>query len=153
MSVNYGLGDKCWVQTNKKHYGIVVGFDRRGEPVFVHNTKRGGVVKTAVEGFAGYRRRPIQVEQRAPAGKGHVVAQRALSYVGQRYNLLSFNCEHMANLAQTGKAESKQLQEGVFWASVIGLVAAAVANENGTHVDRNGYRRNSRGQFANRRWI
>jgi hypothetical protein len=142
-------GDKCWVQSFlKKHYGICTGFGTDGRPWFVHNTPDGGVVHTPSERFA--RDAEIHVEQRARPGQEAAVAQRALDLVGRQYDLLAFNCEHLANLAANGAAESKQVRNVV--ATGIGLALLAWANQNGTSVDRSGYRRDSSGRFASRRW-
>jgi hypothetical protein len=143
-------GDKCWVRLNKKHYGVCTGHDTDGEPWFVHNTREGGVVHTTRKGFAGNR--PIEVEQRATPGHESAVATRALTYVGRQYDMLFFNCEHLANLVVNGEAESKQVQQGLLWTAVATAFLAVVANENGTSVDGGGYRRNGGGQFASRRW-
>lgn len=143
-------GDKCWVQLTKKHYGVCTGYGDDGEPWFVHNTRENGVVHTTRKGFAGNH--PIHVEQRATPGNEWAVASRALTYVGHQYDMLFFNCEHLANLVVNGTRESKQVQQGVFWASIATAFFAVIANENGTSVDENGYRRNSSGQFASRRW-
>lgn len=153
MSNSIKQGDKCWVQQNKKHYGVCTGFGTDGELWFVHNTIKGGVVHSTRKGFAGNR--PIVVEQHAAAGFEQIVAARALSLVGRNYNMLSFNCEHLANLAVNGTAESKQVQAGMAFAglgTMFFAVVAAVVNENGTSTDENGYRRNGSGQFASRRW-
>ena len=143
-------GDKCWVQTHKKHYGVCVGFEPDGTPQFVHNTTTGGVVLASRKGFAGNR--PINIEQHAAIGQEEAVAKRALSLVGREYRLLSFNCEHTANLAVNGVATSPQVQR----AGLLSLLIAAVlgvVNNNGTSVGGDGRRRNGRGQFAKRRWI
>jgi hypothetical protein len=142
-------GDKCWVQSFlTKHYGVCTGLGPDGQLWFVHNTPDGGVVHATQSAFAGGR--PIHVEQRAVPGQQAVVAARALSLVGRRYDLLSFNCEHVANLAANGRAESKQVQRGVV--ATVSLILLALANQNGTAVDRNGYRRDGSGRFASRRW-
>jgi len=143
------IGDKCWVRSSKKHYGVCTGYGSDGEPWFVHNTRDGGVVHTTRKAFAGNR--AIYIEQRAQPGTEALVAARALQLVGRRYDMLSFNCEHAANLAANGQAESKQVQQGVIVASLAGVLALVVANENGTSVDANGYRR-KKGRFASRRW-
>ena len=144
------LGDKCWVQLKKKHYGVFVGFNQYGEPEFVHNIKDGGVVRTSRKGFAG--RRQIHIEQRAPRGYERQVVQRALGLVGCEYDMLTFNCEHMANLAVNGQATSAQVQKGFILGLVGTVLGALLVNNNGTHLDANGYRRNKKGQFASRRW-
>ncbi len=143
-------GDKVWVRLTKKHYGVCTGYGSDGEPWFVHNTSEAGVVETTRKGFAGNR--PIYIEQRAPAGYEAVVAERARSLVGKDYSMLSFNCEHVANWAATGQAESKQVQQGVVATGLISAVLLAIANQNGTSVDGNGYRRDGSGRFAARRW-
>jgi hypothetical protein len=146
-------GDKCWVQLNKKHYGICTGYGADGEPWFVHNTRNRGAVHETRKGFAGNR--PIYIEQRAPHGQGGTVAARALELLGRDYDMLFFNCEHLANFAINGEAESKQVQQGVLLtalsAVVVGVVAT-IANENGTSIDANGYRRDASGRFGARRW-
>jgi hypothetical protein len=146
------LGDKCSVPGKLspliKPYGVCVGFAANGSPMFVHNVAE-GVVLAAEHGFA--QGRVITIEQRALSGHESVVAQRALALVGRKYDLFTFNCEHAANLAANGRAESKQVQRGVVAASVGGLLLW-LANENGTSVDRSGYRRNGGGRFASRRW-
>jgi len=155
MATDIKQGDKCWVQTRtgKKHYGICTGFDHAGSPWFAHNTSYFGVVHTDRKGFAGHR--VIHIEQRAPVGYEAMVAARALSLVGREYNLLRFNCEHAANLAATGKAQSKQVQDGLALAGLGTMALAALVaalNENGTRVDGGGYRRDRSGHFAARRW-
>ncbi|MCC6651557.1 MAG: hypothetical protein IT348_10460 [Candidatus Eisenbacteria bacterium] len=143
------IGDKCWTQLGKKHYGVCTGYGGDGEPWWVHNTRAGGVVHTTRKAFAGNR--AIYVEQRAKPGTEALVAARALALVGRRYDMFLFNCEHAANLAANGQAESKQVQQGAVVAGLAGLLLMVVANENGTSVDSNGYRRR-RGRFASRRW-
>ena len=143
-------GDKCSVPGTVpliKHYGICVGFARDGQTLFVHNVADGVVLVTG-EGFAAGR--PITVEQRAQPGQEGLVAQRALALRGRKYDLLVFNCEHAANLAANGMSESKQVQRAVV--AGLGFAVLAYLNQDGTSVDRNGYRRNGSGQFASRRW-
>ncbi|MET0793699.1 MAG: hypothetical protein ABW061_19420 [Polyangiaceae bacterium] len=143
-------GDKCWVQGRKKHYGICTGYGTDGEPWFVHNTPEGGVVHTTRKGFAGNH--AIYIEQRVAPGQEATVAARALALVGRKYSLLSFNCEHVANLAANGNAESKQVQGGLAIGAVLSAIVLVVANENGTSVDSSGYRRDTNGRFGSRRW-
>jgi hypothetical protein len=148
-------GDKCWVLTanGKKHYGVCTGYDDHGIPWFVHNTRDGGVVHTTRKAFSG--RRPINIEQHAPEAAEALVAGRALALVGREYSLFNFNCEHTANLAAYGRAESRQVENGVALAGLgtLALTALlAVINENGTSVGGDGYRRDAAGQFGSRRW-
>lgn len=141
-------GDKCWVQTpTKKHYGIFIGF-YQGDFWFVHNTTKEGVVVTRRKEFAG--RREIWIEGRATPGTESLVVERALGYVGQKYDMLFFNCEHLANLASRGVRESHQLQRGVFAVGALGIFAAIVGNalKDDTWVDADGRRRHRNGRFA-----
>jgi hypothetical protein len=143
-------GDKCWVQTTKKHYGVCTGHGPDGELWFVHNTREAGVVHTTHKGFAGNR--PVYVEQRAEPSQAPEVVARAYSLVGSNYDLLSFNCEHVANLAANGSASSPQVQFAV--TGILASVAfLALLNQNGTSVDRQGFRRDNHGRFASRRWL
>jgi hypothetical protein len=49
---------------------------------------------------------------------------RALSLIGQPYNLLKFNCEHLAYYAQTGVPRSPQLAAGLAVALAIVFLVA-----------------------------
>jgi len=130
-------GDKCWVQLNKKHYGVCTGIGSDGALWFVHNTREGGVVHSTRKGFAGNRE--ITVEQRAARGHADAIVNRAVSLVGRDYAMLSVNCEHVANLAANGAAESKQVREGAATAGLAMVflsMLTAVVNQNGTSVTR-----------------
>ena len=48
----------------------------------------------------------------------HRALQRAYSRLGQKYNLLTFNCEHFANWVQYGKNFSNQVKTFAFIALV-----------------------------------
>jgi hypothetical protein len=85
-----------------------VGIYASGRGV-VHNHKSCCVELTSMAGFSGGR--PVRVISRVvgPWFEQEQAVQRALSLVGQRYDLLNFNCEHAAYYAQTGVAKSPQL--------------------------------------------
>lgn len=148
--MNIKIGDKCRVDGWKNHYSVCVGHDWYGQPVFVHNTPAGGVERTDLAGFAAGRL--IHIEQHAAPGDEDAVVARAISLIGQQYNLLLFNCEHVATYALTGRAESGQVQVGAV-VTGLAMIFLAVLNNNGTAVDSSGYRRNASGQFAARRWV
>lgn len=64
---------------------------------------------------------PVEIIS-SPAGSCYereIVAQRALSLLGKNYDLLNFNCEHLANYAQTGRVASPMVAAAV----IVGLVA------------------------------
>jgi len=104
------------------HAGVYVGGVRLGdgrliEHAVVHNSKvRGSVVVDPFEVFCPTG--DFTIAQRARLGEEDAVAQRALDLIGRTYDLFGFNCEHAANLAQTGSAESPQL-----WRWALGLLA------------------------------
>jgi len=85
-----------------------VGIYASGRGV-VHNQKSLCVVLTTMAGFSAGR--PVRVISRVGGSwfEQEQAVQRALSLVGQRYDLLKFNCEHAAYYAQTGVARSPQL--------------------------------------------
>jgi hypothetical protein len=111
------------------------------------------VVDTSIVEFAGQR--TITIVRRALPGHGGRVAEKARTYLGQHYSLLTFNCEHLANEVTTGVHYSTQVRTAgwvTLAATTLVAVFASAANTNGTRVDHSGYRRNANGQFANRRW-
>jgi hypothetical protein len=146
------VGDKIWTRTLGvvRHYGVYVG--RRGpsgEDV-VHNSKiKGGVVLEHLNVFSDGN--PVLIEKRAAPGYEWYVAERALSYRGQNYDLLNFNCEHLASLVHEGQKSSPQLRSAGVAAAVVSAIAAAFAlAPNGTYdgyVDRY---RDRNGRFVRR---
>lgn len=63
-----------------------------------------------------------QLVARVPPHLQAAAVARALEKVGERYDVLSSNCEHLANFAQTGMAFSPTLRV----LSAIGIVAAVM---------------------------
>jgi hypothetical protein len=117
-------GDKIWTEGPwaTKHYGIYLGYDVDGIACVVHNNKGTGVEVTSFDAFSSGN--PVFLEQSAPDDprKQEEIAQRALSLLGRQYDLISFNCEDLANYAQTGTAYSTQV---FFWGAV-GVGAAVL---------------------------
>jgi hypothetical protein len=98
------------------HVGVYVGAqDFRGGCV-VHNSKLGGVILSTLDEFSGGAQ--IFIHRKATGNwfQLEAVAHHALSLLGKKYDLLAFNCEHAANWAQQGKAESPQI-------SVLAIIA------------------------------
>lgn len=120
--MTYKIGDKCSVSINgiwSRHHGIVADFDRRGQPVFIHNTyQRGFVDWASFEDFAAGRE--VRIDKRARPGTEREVVRRARNKLGTKYDLATFNCEHFANYAATGTASSEQVQ-------VLGIGAVVIA--------------------------
>lgn len=52
--------------------------------------------------------------------------KRAEGELGKKYNLISFNCEHLANYIQFGKRESKQSQNWLMAAAALALLVVLV---------------------------
>jgi hypothetical protein len=88
----------------------------------VHNHKAKGVVQTSLKEFAVDK--PVPVTTRAPEGREFAGATNALWHLGEKYDIFTFNFEHLANTAANDKATSLQLVLGGILAA-IGLAAAA----------------------------
>ena len=95
-----------------RHVGIYAA--GRG---FVHNDPACCVRLTDEATFTGGRK--MRLLGRVTGGLSRNRSQRALSLIGQPYNLLKFNCEHLAYFAQTGVPRSPQLATG--FAVLIGI--------------------------------
>jgi lecithin:retinol acyltransferase len=114
------IGDKLKVigASGVYHYGVYVGprgFDKRD---VVHNAKNGGVELVRLQDFAS--RNPVMIVDPVERSwqEQRQIAARAMSLLGRKYDLINFNCEHLANYATTGKAVSPALQV----AAVIGVI-------------------------------
>jgi len=100
-----------------RHVGIYLGRDAWGQDWVIHNDKGGYVKEDFLSTFAaGF---PVSLAQRAASTwwEQQQIVARARSLLGQKFDLINFNCEHFANYAQTGVAHSPQL----------GFVAGATA--------------------------
>jgi hypothetical protein len=93
-----------------RHVGIYVGPRTPDGRCVVHNDKGGGVVLSTLAEFSGGAQ--VYVEKPATGNwqEREAIAQRAIALLGQKFDLLTFNCEHLANLAQNQRAESPQIQ-------------------------------------------
>jgi hypothetical protein len=97
-----------------RHVGIYAA--GRG---FVHNDPACCVRLTDEGTFTGGRKMRLLGRVTSGPFRQEQAVQRALSLVGQPYNLLKFNCEHLAYYAQTGVPRSPQLATG--FALLIGI--------------------------------
>jgi hypothetical protein len=101
------------------HVGVYVGPSWDGRDV-VHNDKGGGVILSTLAEFAA----GAAIELHKPANSGYhqrqAIAQRAKALIGRKFDLISFNCEHVASLAQSGQSESPQLQAACFVLLLLG---------------------------------
>lgn len=128
------------------HYGIFVGAQGPNGEDVVHNSKERGVVLVHFHSFAGGKE--CFIERRAATGFGEVVAQRALNLRGTHFDLLSFNCEHFANVAQVGERSSGQLQGAGIVAGLIAILALGLNSGGVTYDRRAGRYRGSDGRFT-----
>jgi hypothetical protein len=87
----------------------------------IHASKTlGRVAEESLENFA--EGRSVLVEFLPGMWQGQVIVDRARTYLGRRYELGNFNCEHLVTLALGSKPDSPQL---VAWI-LIGLVGLMV---------------------------
>ena len=77
---------------------------------------------------------------------GDVIARRARSQLGQKYNLLFRNCEQFGRWAATGTAQSAQLQRAVVGGGMAMVGAWLLFGDHGTY-DANGRLRDKKGRF------
>ena len=86
-----------------KHVGIYVGMRGHGANDVVHNDKGGGVVVASLADFS--KGATIHLHKAASGDyfQREAIASRAFSLVGRKFDLFTFNCEHAANWAQTGR--------------------------------------------------
>lgn len=143
------LGDK--LKTSSRfgkaldHYGVFAGWRRRdGQAMVVHNAKEDGVVLDSWDRFCNGA--PVYIIQNAVPGTEGEVLQRALSYIGTNYDLLSFNCEHFAAIAHGEQPRSQQLANAALLA-LVGGALWALRDEKIWDENVGQYRRRN-GQFA-----
>jgi Lecithin retinol acyltransferase len=107
-----------------QHVGVYVGAGFGGYRDVVHNDKSQGVIFSTLAEFSSGA--PVLLHRQAVGNwwQRRVVANRAISLVGRKYNLWNFNCEHLATWSQTGNAESPQLAVACFFllAGALGLL-------------------------------
>jgi hypothetical protein len=151
------VGDKLKTpgRLGVQHFGIYVGHRNGCTFGVVHNSKiREHVILEEWHEFC--RGNPVYVVGRPDPGFEEFVAAKALAYVGKQYRLLSFNCEHFANLVVDGEEVSPQLREaakstvgGAAIGTVAVLSAALIAGMDIVRDSATGGFRNKRtGEFA-----
>ena len=85
------------------HVGIATGYG-----TVIHSSARFGVVaETGMDDFTGGR--PVRAVPFASPLSGARIVARARGRIGQRYSLLTRNCEHFATWCLQGEARSAQL--------------------------------------------
>lgn len=106
-----------------RHVGIVSDQWYNGKPMVISNSDRaGGVREEPWNVFAAGR--AVTVEARQYDTVGHIVIARARSRIGTRYNLLTWNCEHLVRFAQGLSPSSPQVVATVVVAALWWALAA-----------------------------
>jgi len=119
-------GDRLRTRQYYWHEGIYVGPQSPTGASIVHNDiDAGQVILSHPEAFA-VKGRPIQLAERTPEPKRAEVVARALSLIGTKFDLLEFNCQHFARLAQHGIARSPRLQLAAISVGVAAALGAGV---------------------------
>ena len=118
------------IQINRfgyQHVGVYIG--RHGQIIHavVHNRKGEGIVVSSYEEFAAGLEVQIRQQATIPLHERGIIVQRALSLVGTKYDLINFNCEHAAYYAQSGVAQSPQVNNAVAGMAVGGLIFLGLA--------------------------
>lgn len=91
-----------------RHVGIVSDRWCNGKPMVISNSDRaGGVREEPWNVFAAGRAVTVEASQHDTSG--HVIIARARSRIGTRYNLLTWNCEHLVQFAQGINSSSPQV--------------------------------------------
>ncbi len=115
VSVPIGLG--------YRHKGIVSDQWYDGKPMVISNSARaGGVYEEPWDEFAGGRE--VRNEKLCGDFPPHVIISRARSFLGTKYDLLNWNCDHLVTEALGLNRESPQLQATV---AVLALTLGAFA--------------------------
>ena len=102
-----------------RHRAVFLGLSFHG-PRVIHNQKDQSVREECYWVFAAGL--PVSLVYRA-ADCSHAdqIIARAQALLGQRYDLLNFNCDHLVTYAATGVPSSPQLQGTVVGLAVIAL--------------------------------
>jgi len=110
------------------HYIVYVG-----ENTFIGNLKNGVRIlshddlETLLLEYEPIRIKPFTGTD---LERNHAI-ERAYSKLGKNYNLVTFNCEHYANLVQNGVARSFQVIVAIIAILFVGLVYKLLNTDNG----------------------
>jgi Lecithin retinol acyltransferase len=114
------------------HHGIFIGHNGFGIPLVAENQRGYGVQIVSLETFMKHDESLLWRIERFPgsAAERRQVVPRIKALLGKEYDLINFNCEHLAELVQYGKSKSNQVTNG-FLAAIVGafIVGAIVSND------------------------
>ena len=111
-----------------RHVGIATG----AGTVVSASKHHGGVVEQSIARFAGED--GIRVDRLPEPGEGPAIVARARSRIGEPYDPLFFNCEHLVSEAYGEERGSPQLRRATRVAAVIGLTVAGVVLARGRRI-------------------
>jgi hypothetical protein len=105
-----------------RHHSIFVHFPGN-VPLVAENQAGKGVQYNTLHDFvARLSSGKIEVQKfGGTEAAREMVVPKINALIGARYDLVNFNCEHFANLIQTGVAVSKQVAIAVLGVAVIGI--------------------------------
>jgi hypothetical protein len=107
------------------HLGLFAGVDVLGRQWVIHNAKYECVKWDLLESFAAGS--SVSLVRRAPNDhEGAVFVARAQSFLGRRFDLVNFNCEHFVSCATAGNAVSPQLRSAVVGLAVLATLGFLV---------------------------
>jgi hypothetical protein len=93
-----------------KHHAIYLGIDYQGNEWMAENHKFKGVQLVPASQYFQKTKKVNVVVFNGSDYERQLAVQRALSLLGQPYDLINFNCEHYAELVQSGKGISHQVE-------------------------------------------
>jgi hypothetical protein len=110
-----------------KHHSIYLGIDQYGQEWIAENHKLLGVRLLKANDYFKPKDTYSVVPFEGSYSQRIAAVKRALVVLGNPYDLILYNCEHYASYVQTGKAESKQVNNALLAAITllfIGIVAS-----------------------------
>jgi hypothetical protein len=106
-----------------KHHALYLGYDYYGNHYMCENVIDVGVKLTRVEDFFFSVTEVTRIEKFHDNDLARkIIVQKALSKLGQPYNLINYNCESFCNDIKYNKSKSTQSENAVVFASFRGLL-------------------------------
>lgn len=107
------------------HYGIYLGQNHLGQYLFAENTAERGVVISAAQQFFNSVTNISVHRFHGSENARNLAVQQAIASSGQKYSLLTNNCEHFANRIHKGQPQSNQVTWGIGITAILALFALA----------------------------
>jgi Lecithin retinol acyltransferase len=117
------VAPKSWLKL-VQHHVIYLGQNYSGQDLIAENAVGMHVRIITADQFFAENPEITRIERFTGSNADRKVAiERALKKLGQRYDLINFNCEHFANYVQTGEIKSPQVGWGLL---ALGVLAAVL---------------------------